>query len=71
MSKKYPSKKTLIYEFNEMWYPAYKNVQKLLSNQIISKREAWPEYTAQLHRRDLITLQEYFDWPNPFTKSIH
>ena len=32
----------------------------------LSRREAWKEYTSHLFNNDLITLNQYFNWVNPF-----
>ena len=60
------NKKQALDNFKKYYYTALNTYKWSIGDNKISKVEAWPDYMALLHKKELITLQQFFDWSNPF-----
>ena len=60
------TKKIALNNFRQYYYQSF-NKNRLSNGQDkLSRQQAWKEYMALLFTNDLITLNQYFNWANPF-----
>tara|TARA_B100000212_G_scaffold217357_1_gene164567 strand:+ start:1171 stop:1392 length:222 start_codon:yes stop_codon:yes gene_type:complete len=60
------TKQEAISNFNEFYYTALNTFKWSTGDEQVPKHEAWIDYMANLLRNKKVTLQEYFEWSNPF-----
>ena len=60
------TKRMALNNFRQYYYQSFNKNRLSNGLQKLSRRQAWGEYMALLQRNDLITLDQYFKWANPF-----
>lgn len=60
------NKKQAVNNFKEYYYPALNTFKWSTGDEQVPRHEAWIDYMANLLRNKKVTLQEYFEWSNPF-----
>ena len=62
------NKKQAIIDFKKSYFEALNTYKWSIGEKRVSRLEAWSNYMDLLLKRELITLQQFLDWSNPFNK---